>query len=718
MGISAWFPAGIAVDWGVVVIPLLLLACAGQPSGERREDSDLPGDTALEGDSEVAETAEVPVSTGPTCRLHITPSAAAAPADGRPAITVRVRATDLDGAALPDGTVVRLHASSGALEPLPPLQGGEASTRLHSATRPGRVWVGSPDCALAQQVELVFTPLAAWSAQLHIHGSLSEGTGTMRGFSRAADEDGLDLLWWTDHDLLYHNNPDLSLSTLDWEEGGLSGTIAGTAALGPSEWTVSDLGGLERAELVVNPFAAARGGYGLRASVTGEDLRSPDTRRWRIHAKNLSSAHGTLGGVQISFKVRRQMALGAQLRVVVPLSSNGGRAGAERRIVFHDGDTRERDTADTLWVAIGGGSGEWTEVVADISALADANWPDDERDLSAGLVDVELAANPGGRGAWDLDDFRFSQRVVGDDLRDAQRDLLDEYAAANGIDTRSWVGAELSGFGEPHLNAFGSDTLLFDYDRPAGWGPADAVAEVHASGGLVSYNHMFGVEMEAFTDAERAELVHDQVELLAANNRFGVDLLEVGYRHRGGLIGDFLEVWDALSIRGLYTTGIGTSDVHNDTSWATTANNFVTWVAAAELDEAELLWNLRRGAAWFGDPRKFREGEVSVSVLVPAAGASQGQVVVGMQGPAQVTFAASELELGWTVRAIVDGEELERTPVLASGPFVGDVTIDPRGGKVVRFEVLDGQEDGILYSNPVYFSDTDEGVPAERLPRP
>ncbi len=651
------------------------------------------------------------------CRVSLSLSPAVVPADGRPVVTLHALATDRAGNALPDGTLLTLVSTGGRLEPLPPLVGGESETTLHSATRPGQAEVGALDCEVAVPARVTFSALGAWSAQLHVHGSLSEGSGTMRGFGDAAHLDGLDLLWWTDHDVLYHKNPDMSLSTLDWESGELGGKIAGTAALGPSEWVVLDRGGdLADAQLRVDPHSAASGAYGLRVEVKEGSVSETSTHTWRVHARNQTSVRGTLGGVQLRFKLRRLWAEGAELRVRVPLSSGEGERGRRRSIVFFDGGAADATATDELWVPMGARTGLWVSVAADISALADAYWPDAERDLSARLLEIELQGSDGGFGSWDLDDFQFSQRVVGDALRDDQRAFLDEVAAERGVSTRSWVGAELSGFGEPHFNAFGSHGLLLDYDRPGDWGPADAVAEVQADGGLVSYNHMFGVGLSELAADVREELVHDQLSILGANAVYGVDLLEVGYRRRGGLTEDFLRVWDGLGIDGLYLTGIGTSDVHDEGVWALGVNNFVTWVAAGELEEEALLWNLRRGAAWFGDPRQFPDGEVVVDVEVPAAGANQGQVVIGHQGPTAVVFTASALASGWVVRAMVDGEEHERATVTATGAFSWSTTVEPAAGRLVRFEVLSGEGEGLLYSNPIYFVDSAAGVPAERLP--
>ena len=52
--------------------------------------------------------------------------------------------------------------------------------------------------------------LKAVSVQMHLHGSMSEGTGSMRGANVQAKKLNLDVLWWTDHDwrIAYHTYAD------------------------------------------------------------------------------------------------------------------------------------------------------------------------------------------------------------------------------------------------------------------------------------------------------------------------------------------------------------------------------------------------------------------------------------------------------------------------------------------------------------------------------
>jgi hypothetical protein len=704
------------------VFPVLLVL-AGCPAELSQADTtpgrpgpEVPEDTAPE-DSGGETGEETRVIRG--CRASVAVDRDAVPADGRADVAVRVRATDLVGRPLPDGTELELVTSSGRVEALPPLSGGVAETLLHAATRPGRATLRVSDCLPNGGGDVEFTALEAFSAQLHIHGSLSEGSGKMREFGAKADRDGLDRLWWTDHDLLYHKNPDLSLRELTWESGTLGGELVGTDVRGPVIWDVIDQGGgLSEGSLTVARGAAANGRYGLRAAIAAGSGDDVVTRSWKVHARNLTSTRGTLGGVHVRFKVRRGLVeRGAQLRVTIPLSRGKSDDDPGRLVVFFDGGGKLPDAAPELWVPMGARPGEWVEVSADISALADAAWPEEERDLSAELITVELAARDGASGSWDLDDFRFSQEITGDRLREEQRSFVHQIATDGGFTTQAWVGTEVSGFGEPHLNAFGSSSPLFDYDRAADWGPAEAVDELHADGAIVSFNHMFSVGSDELDASTRAALVDEQYQLLHDNALFGVDLLEVGYRRREGLLEDFLAVWDRLSIDGFFVTGIGTSDVHNTPSWDATGNSFVTWVAAPELEEEAMLWNLRRGAAWFGEPGVFRGGRVQVAVDVPAAGATMGQVIVGRSESTEVRFSAEPLRAEWAVRAVVDGVESARWPVSTAGAFEATHTIEPAGGRVVRFEVLGDSGEILLLTNPVYFIDAGV-VPDERVPVP
>ena len=58
--------------------------------------------------------------------------------------------------------------------------------------------------------------LQPYSVQLHVHGSFSEGLGSIDSQSREAADVGLDVLWWSDHDW--------RLTTDDWRP--MAGSIS------------------------------------------------------------------------------------------------------------------------------------------------------------------------------------------------------------------------------------------------------------------------------------------------------------------------------------------------------------------------------------------------------------------------------------------------------------------------------------------------------------
>ena len=43
-------------------------------------------------------------------------------------------------------------------------------------------------------------PERPWSVQLHLHGSFSEGEGSIDSHSWEARDVGCEVLWWSDHD--------------------------------------------------------------------------------------------------------------------------------------------------------------------------------------------------------------------------------------------------------------------------------------------------------------------------------------------------------------------------------------------------------------------------------------------------------------------------------------------------------------------------------------
>lgn len=700
------------------MLPLLLgaglAAGCGRPGSDeevgvgRRVGSVAGPDRAPEED-----TAPAPPLVG-GCHVTVRAARSGIPADGHTAVPLSLVGTDDAGRPLPDGTVIGVVASSGQVAGETALRAGIAAAELRASSWPGDIQLTAPRCQVGMAAPLRFEPLQAVSAQLHLHGSLSEGTGTMREFNADAAAAGLDLLWWTDHDFIFREHPELDLETIDWENGTAEGELPGTMATGSIPWSMVDRGGtLGGASLSVLAEAAAEGSYGARVEVGEVPAGGEHHRSWGLSVRQIWQQRPTLAGLQLSFRVRRNAMAGTATFAVVANLSGAGEGG--RAIHFYDGLADSSAGSDELWVPMGARTGEWVEVVVDVSALADATWPEQERDLSTSMFTLALSAEEGAEGSWDIDSVEFRQALRGQALLDAQRGFLAELEGAGG--PANLVGQEITGLAEGHLNAFGSNVPLPDYPGLTG-GLDELVAVAHAHGGIVAFNHLFGVGGTLADEAIRAEQVETTLAELLATEAHGCDLLEVGYRERVGQISDFLQVWDGLALEGQLLTGIGSSDIHGRGEWGEAPNNFITWVAAGSDDEADLLHGLRRGAAWFGDPTLFPDGEVQVSFEAPELHASTGQVLVGAAGPVHMRFAADWLDATWTVRVIADGELLAEVPVGETGPFATDFTVNAEGLRLVRVEVVGPEAYPVLYTNPIYFFEEGAGLDPDRLPVP
>lgn len=697
-----------------VGVALLILGACDDTQDEAEASSGrrsgvLPGDTVVEpGDS--ARPHE-PVGG---CQIVIRADRPQLPADGIAATSLTLFATDDAGSPLPDGTELGLVASSGRLDLGRPVARGMGAGTLTASTWAGEVGFSAPGCEVSEAEPIGFTPLAGVSAQLHLHGSLSEGSGTMREFTADAAAAGLDLMWWTDHDFIFREHAALDLELLDFEGGSASGEVPGTLATGAIPWAMLNGGGtLTDATLSVIEEAAAEGNYGARFEFGEVGGSGTQSQAWSISVRVIQQQRSTLAGLQLAFRIRQNVRVDSGRLVVAARLSEG--QGGGRVIYFHDGPAPGSPPSDELWVPMDTRPGEWVEVVADVSALADATWPEHAGDLSTSMFEVMVSGKAGASGSWDIDNVEFRQALRGAELLEAQRDFLAVLASAGG--PAQLVGHEITLLRDGHLNAYGSRVPLPDYPTWGG-GLAEAVAAAQSHGGLVGLNHLFGVPRTVASEATRAELRETVLNNLLAERVYGCDLLEVGYRERVGDLSDHLSVWDGLALGGVIVTGIGSSDLHDRGGWNVAPNNFVTWVSAASLDEADLLWGLQRGAAWFGDPSLFPDGEVRVDFESPSHRATAGQVIVGETGPVSLRFAADWLDVGWTVRLVQDGLVIAELPVEAVGPLDTNFTVEPAGLGFARVEVVADDEYPVLYTNPIYFSPNADDVAPERLPRP
>jgi hypothetical protein len=372
---------------------------------------------------------------------------------------------------------------------------------------------------------------------------------------------------------------------------------------------------------------------------------------------------------------------------------------------------------------------QWNSVVLSPADDISAIWPDtDGRDASLLELYVGAASRRSARAAGCFDYLRFSRSVAGNQPLDTQALIMGGYAAAF-PSVRQHAGLEVSLYPQ-HVNWYGGQVSLPDYGTlpisPAASDTATGqfITDIHAAGGLASFNHPFGVEPGggplpvADQEAQRRTVAAK----LIGNRAFDADLLEAGYRQRGGVtIERHISVWDACSRNGIFLTGNGVSDNHAGQGWASETNNFLTWAWAAGSTESDLLAALRAGRCYFGDLRRFRGTlDLAVDQTCP-----MGSVSISQQLSRSLTIKATSIPTGGVVRlvqGVVDYEGPDPGTTSRSFPasdFSGGartVRLDTATSSFARVEVLDSAGLLVACSNPVWLlrETPPQGIPPPR----
>ena len=667
-------------------------------------------------------TASQPGDSGaPSTALHIQVELASGSlvADGLSETTATLQVRTADDSPAPEGTVVHITSDLGQVLQVDPVADGVAALRFKAGTWPGTATLSSSEGILSGETTITLLEGGATSAQLHLHGSISEGNASMAEQTVAAETQGIDLLWWTDHDVFYNLDGIGEYAGYDFE-GGSTAYDQPTWPSGvvmESAWELES-SALEHYASSVIPEAAYEGQYGWRLQGTAA-AGQHQLNRWVLVVSPNFNFKPLFADVSFGFAFRPNTP-GGLLCVSVPINASlvgHSRQGEYIRVHFHwgAGGWHEEDTELNKYVELEGQVGQWNVYQANLSELVGAWYPELSLDVHGEMVDVEIHAEDGANADFDLDAFWWRQEVKGEDLRALQR----EYLATLPNDTLHLVGTEVSPLAGWHLNVFGSDVPFLPYTEVDDLDPGDVAEFVHEHGGIIALNHPFGTSGTLVAGGAVEERKAEIIAELTAAEGYGCDLLEVGYRQRMGNLEDHLEIWDTLGASGILLTGLGTSDLHDDHDWDEYYNNFVTWVVGAGPSEPDLLWNLRRGAAFFGDPSYFSGAEVWLSLTAPEERASMGQVVQGRQEPLEILFAAEPLLAGWEVHAVLDGQQVATWTVEQDGWYDTSLQVDPTAGGAIRFEVYDPQSgEGLLFSNPIYFMDDGMAVPEERMPAP
>lgn len=562
----------------------------------------------------------------------------------------------------------------------------------------------------------------AYSVQMHVHGSFSEGIGSIDSHSHEATDVGADVVWWSDHDFRISGYG--HVSTFGFEDTTEpmpedESVVVRRRKRGPRvKEMVPVTGGAVapgETEFVADDPREGAKSMRVRSKSDGEDFAG---YRYSIMADRGLMKRPLATEVTLELSVFPEtVSADARVVVEVAMSEHPPREGLpftvyHVRYVLQEEVAQPHRDGTTFVVPVTVRPGEWNDLALPVSRDAVRGFPFIQgEDNSLGSILIGVETRRGATAQARFDDLRIKQEISGPQVFERQRKLI-EAVGRDYPKVHQLQGVEASWVGH-HLNEFSVDTRLVDYERITAGGPPDergpafrdritrkVVEEIHARGGLVSFNHMYGAMMEGSPPRSTREEV---LEELIAQRVFGADILEVGYRDRGGHpLADHLWVWDELAQSGLFLVGTGVSDSHGgpDQRWRTDDNNFVSWIYARSPSKEDLIEGLRAGRVFFGDIVLF-DGTVDLST---ARGARMGQIVVTDAPSEDVGVAIDGLEKGDVVRLLASGTEVARWT--ASGATFRErrhVSLDPQRATVVRVEAYAADQTAKVLSNPITF---------------
>lgn len=563
----------------------------------------------------------------------------------------------------------------------------------------------------------------AFLMDLHLHGSLSERSGTMANHTAEAAAAGYDGLWWTDH--MGRNFAEHFASHRVPLDDSLFTTIHPWAGIpiGKLEFYESRPGG---ATLGFLPMDDGSRGH---ARVQVQALPGEDWIHGEFSYQSLASIHrvSLFAEPHVVVDMRPFRAAGdATFLFRLTLSSDPDGAtpeGAPRILEFVlEGAAAPPPAPNAVRRALPAWTG-WRTLDLDVADVASRTWPH-APDL--GLRDVSLFAfaRDGGQLELDLSEFRLVNGAPMDlEMFRAQ----ERYLAANqsaqvfhhvGMEVGDAMAEQITPtLYRDHLIALFPgqipELLYLRPDNPvSAQHPRGSVEWLHRRGALAILAHPFGTgqppqTISAAQAAERRAAILD-------SGAYGADGVEVGYFHRGRPLAEHLELWDMLSTMRVYVTGVGVSDNHTVEPWSGRVNRMGSWIRARSSLAPDLVEAVRAGDLFFGDP--FRFDPAGDFLLDEENGNyAMGDVVRTPGRVEHLRVRVRGCRAGDWIRVVRNGAAPAASEVRSfEGSFHFALMLRP--GDWVRGEMLDPSGQPYLFTNPIYFVAPTDPVPPHRAP--
>ena len=340
-------------------------------------------------------------------------------------------------------------------------------------------------------------------------------------------------------------------------------------------------------------------------------------------------------------------------------------------------------------------------------------------------IAVLLETENGGRASCRLTRFEIDTKYSYETVVAKQRKLAEEIGSRYNI--KPFVTNEISAAGQ-HKNCYSTKVPVIDY-AAHGYSVTQeqAIEHVKRYGGIFSYNHPFEkYKRSVITPQEHPKIIRRDAEEFIKTKVYGATLMEVGFAagRDSFTLEEHLQLWDLISLGGVFITGYGDSDSHFSTRNWFDGNNFAAWVAAPAdipfpVGEEHFTDSMKAGRLYTGDP-VFLKGAVKLC----CGGKPMGAIITAEKAKTfTVSFAADSVEKDSTIRIVVNGEEAHRFYAEEHSDKDGNVRFEfevsnPLAVNFARVEMYNSDGRCILLTNPIYFVRTDKfsgEIPEERI---
>ena len=338
---------------------------------------------------------------------------------------------------------------------------------------------------------------------------------------------------------------------------------------------------------------------------------------------------------------------------------------------------------------------------------------------------IAVWAGEKGCAALRMTGYEMQTAYHGEAVLCRQRMLGDEIGHRYGI--KPYITTEISGAGQ-HKNYYGEQVPCIDYAaRNYTVTQEEAIAHVKAHGGIFCYNHPFEngfYKKNKFTPDEQPAQRQREADILIAAGVYGATLMEVGFpKGRCGMPHEaHMQLWDMISLAGIFITGCGDSDSHEShLGWAS-GNNFASWIAAPSrlshpIPDGVFIESMKAGRLYAGDPTQLK-----TPLSFTAEGKPMGAILpIGEKDdrPRTMTFSADHLPEGWRVRLINSGTCVKEHIIDWAGAYTFSFAVAPtRPVSFGRVELYNAEGRCVGLTNPIYLVRTAEHtvpLPKERL---